>query len=73
MADVLVVTSKVKAVVKTGDLRTSADYIDAISARVEALTKQAMKNAVAAGRKTVQQEDLPKDNTLSLVVAATTA
>lgn len=73
MADILVVTSKVKAVVKVGDLRTGADYIEAVSARVEALTKQAMKNAVAAGRKTVMAEDLPKDNTLTLVASAPAA
>jgi histone H3/H4 len=58
MAEVLVVTSKVKALVKAKDLRTSADFIDALSKKVEALVEAAVPKAVSAGRKTVQAEDL---------------
>jgi histone H3/H4 len=60
MADLLVVTSKVKGLAKTKGMRTGADYIEALSVVVQAITEQAIKNATAAGRKTVQSEDIPK-------------
>lgn len=61
MADILVVTSKVKGLVKRiagEDFRTGGDYIAALSTAVEEITKQAVKRAQAAGRKTVKEDDL---------------
>ena len=54
----LVVTSKVKAVIKEAGLLCSGTYIEAISDKVRELTLQAMENAKAAGRKTVKDSDL---------------
>ena len=54
----LVVASKVKAVIKAEGMMCSATYIDAISDKVLELTKQAMANAKASKRKTVQNKDL---------------
>lgn len=58
MGDILVVTSKVKAVGKTQDLRTSAEFITHLSNMVERKVNEAAKVAVAAGRKTIMAEDL---------------
>lgn len=58
MADILVVTSKVKAAVKQKDFRTSADFIEALSARVQVMIDEAVAKAKDAKRKTVMSEDL---------------
>ena len=58
MADVLVVASKVKAVIAASELRTSADFIEALSKEVETRCADATVKAKAAGHKTVMAEDL---------------
>lgn len=58
MADVLVVASKVKAALKKKNLRTSAELIDALSAKVAGMLDEASKRAVEAKRQTVRAEDL---------------
>jgi histone H3/H4 len=63
MADLLVVASKVKGVAKAKGMRMGADYIEALSTVVLAITEQAIKNAQAAGRKTVQSADVPSSET----------
>jgi histone H3/H4 len=58
MAEILVVTSKVKAYIKNqGGLNTSAASIEALSAKLQSLIDQAVENAKNDKRKTV----LPKD------------
>ena len=54
----LVVTSKVKAVVKEAGMLCSATYIDALSDKVRELTMKAVENAKAAGRKTIKDSDI---------------
>ncbi|MCK4906581.1 MAG: hypothetical protein KAS64_03475 [Spirochaetes bacterium] len=54
----LVVTSKVKAVIKEAGLLCSATYIGAISDKVRELTLQAVENAKNSKRKTVKDTDL---------------
>lgn len=58
MAEVLVVTSKVKKVVKEQGMRTAGDAIEALSAIVEAKIKEGVEKAKAAGKKTVQASDI---------------
>lgn len=62
MASVLVVTSKVKALAKTAvkgtELRTSGEFIDALSDKVEALVKAAAEKAKEDGRGTLKARDL---------------
>jgi histone H3/H4 len=59
MGEVLVVTSKVKAFVKsTADMNTSGTFVDALSGHVQALCRKAIENARADGRKTVKDRDL---------------
>ena len=58
MAENLVVTSKVKKVVKELGMRTAGDAIEALSAMVEAKVKEGVEKAKAAGKKTVQASDL---------------
>lgn len=58
MAEILVVSSKVKKVIKEQGMRTSADAIEALSAMVEAKAKEGVERAKAAGKKTVQASDL---------------
>lgn len=60
MADVLVVTSKVKKAIKeSGGCNTSADTIQALSDAVVKLCNQGVENAKADGRKTVMGRDIP--------------
>jgi histone H3/H4 len=54
----LVVTSKVKAVVKEAGLLCSSTFIEALSDKVRELTLQAAENAKADKRKTVKDRDL---------------
>lgn len=58
MADVLVVTSKVKKAAKELGYRTSKDFIEKLSARVLDLIKDATTEATEAKRKTLQATDL---------------
>ena len=54
----LVVTSKVKAIVKEAGMLCSGAYIEAISDKVRELTLGAVESAKAAGRKTIKDSDL---------------
>ena len=59
MSEILVVTSRVKALVASKDgLRTSAEFITALSKEIEARIDVAVKKTVEAKRKTVFPEDL---------------
>lgn len=63
MAEVLVVTSKVKKFIKeNGECNTSSETIDALSKAVEALCKRGIENAKADGRKTVMARDIVTDH-----------
>ncbi|OGS27876.1 MAG: hypothetical protein A2297_04660 [Elusimicrobia bacterium RIFOXYB2_FULL_48_7] len=59
MADILVVASKVKKLVKESGLRTSPSYLEALSKKVEEMVKvstEKVKNE--AKKKTLGSEDL---------------
>ena len=60
MADMLVVRSKIKDYAKDGkdDFNVSGDFGEALSARVEAMIKDAVRRAKENGRRTVQPRDL---------------
>ena len=59
MAEVLVVTSKVKNFIKSkGECNTAGETIEAISTAVEKILDEAIKNAKAQGRKTVMARDV---------------
>jgi histone H3/H4 len=59
MADVLVVTSKVKKFIKDkGGYNTSAETIDMLSKAVEALCEKGIESAKNDGRKTVMARDI---------------
>jgi histone H3/H4 len=57
--ETLVIASKVKAYIKeAGDMKCSATVIDALSDKVRALCDEAVRNAKADKRKTVQDKDV---------------
>ena len=56
MAELLVVRSKIKDVVK--NMNVAGDLAEGLSNKVEQLIKDACKRAEANGRKTVQARDL---------------
>ena len=59
MADVLVVTSKVKKMVKEAGFRTGADYITALSNKVSETVKASIEKVKqTADKKTLGAEDL---------------
>lgn len=59
MADVLIVSSKVKKFVKEkASFNTSAEFIEALSQRVEAICNDAIDRARDGKRKTVKARDL---------------
>ena len=59
MAEALVVASKVKKLVKEAGLRTGGDYLDALSAKVEAAVKASIAKVQAENKKkTLGVEDL---------------
>lgn len=59
MADILVVTSKVKNYIKSrGGMNTAASVAEALSDKVRAVCDEAMENARAAKRKTVRDTDI---------------
>jgi histone H3/H4 len=57
MAEVLVVASKIKEMVKKAGCNTAGDFAEALSANVEWMVKKAIERAKANGRKTVQAKD----------------
>jgi histone H3/H4 len=57
MAEILVVSSKVKDAIKAHDCNTASDAVDALSAKVESMIKEAAKRAKENGRKTVRGID----------------
>ncbi len=63
MADVLVVTSKVKKFIKEkGSMNTSSETIDVLSKAIEALCSKGIDNAKEDGRKTVMARDINIDH-----------
>ncbi len=63
MAEVLVVTSKVKKLIKeVGQMNTSSETVDVLSQAVEKLCKKGIESAKADGRKTVMARDIIVDH-----------
>lgn len=63
MADVLVVTSKVKKFIKdNGQCNTSSETIDVLSQAIEKLCRKGIDAAKADGRKTVMARDIIIDH-----------
>ena len=59
MADILIVTSKVKNYIKEkGGMNTAASVADVLSEKVRAVCDEAMENARSAKRKTVRGTDI---------------
>lgn len=62
MAEVLVVTSKVKKYIKEkAQMNTSAETIDVLSKAIEALCNRGIESAKNDGRKTVMARDINID------------
>jgi histone H3/H4 len=58
--EVLVVASKIKSYIKAqGDMKTSANVLNALSDRLRTLCDQAIQSARSDGRKTVLDRDIP--------------
>jgi histone H3/H4 len=63
MAEVLVVTSKVKKYIKDkGGFNTSSETVEVLSKAVEALCEKGIESAKADGRKTVMARDIVIDH-----------
>lgn len=63
MAEVLVVTSKVKKMIKEmGGCNTSSETIQVLSDAVEQLCKKGIESAKSDGRKTVMARDIQIDH-----------
>lgn len=63
MADVLVVTSKIKKLIKEkGQMNTSAETIDVLSKAIEQLCQKGIDSAKNDGRKTVMARDIVIDH-----------
>ncbi len=59
MAEVLVVVSKIKKMVKDAGFRTGGDYVDALSVKVDSIVKQSIEKVKQdGGKKTLGAEDL---------------
>lgn len=56
--EVLIVASKVKAYIKSKDLNTASESIEAISERVYELIDAAASRTAGNGRKTLKAQDL---------------
>lgn len=56
--ETLVVGSKVKEFIKDAELRSDGELVDALSAKVETILKDAMKRCKENGRSTVRPCDL---------------
>lgn len=57
MAELMIVTSKVKEAIGKANMNMAGDAPDALSAVVEQKVKKAIERAKANGRKTVRPED----------------
>ncbi len=63
MAEVLVVTSKVKKFIKEkGGMNTSAETVDVLSKAIEQLCQKGIDSAKSDGRKTVMARDIVIDH-----------
>ncbi len=63
MSEVLVVTSKVKKIIKEkGDMNTSAATVEVLSKAIEKLCLKGIESAKADGRKTVMDRDIIIDH-----------
>ena len=58
MAELLVVTSKVKDFISKSDMNSSGDLAESLSSVVEKQLIRAVERAKANGRKTVRPEDI---------------
>ncbi len=59
MAEVFVVVSKVKKMVKEAGFRTGVDYIQSLSSKVESMVKDSVEKVkTSGGKKTLGAEDL---------------
>lgn len=58
MAEILVVQSKVREMIKAKGCSTSADAIDSLSAEVTRIVNRAVERTKANGRKTVKGSDI---------------
>jgi hypothetical protein len=59
MAEILVVVSKVKKMVKAAGFRTGADYIASLSTKIDEMVKASIEKAKTAGnKKTLGSEDI---------------
>ena len=59
MGEIFVVVSKVKKMVKTAGYRTGADYINALSQKVEEMVKASIEKVkTSADKKTLGAEDI---------------
>jgi len=59
MAEILVVVSKVKKIVKEAGFRTGADYVASLSGKIEEIVKASVEKAKLVGnKKTLGAEDL---------------
>jgi histone H3/H4 len=63
MAEILVVTSKVKKYIKEkGGCNTSSETVEQLSKAIEALCAKGIESAKADGRKTVMARDIVIDH-----------
>lgn len=60
MAEMLVVASKVKGLVKKKGLRTSKEFLEELSKRVANLVTSSIEKAKEDNRGTVKDRDLPE-------------
>ena len=58
MAEILIVTSKVKNYIKEAGMNTAASVAEALSDKVRQACDEAMENARRAKRKTVRDTDI---------------
>ena len=58
MAEILVVQSKVREMIKGDGCSTSADAVEALSVEVTRIIKKAIERTKANGRKTVKGSDI---------------
>ena len=56
--EILVVGSKVKALVSSEKMRSDGNLVEAVSAKVETLVQDAIERARKNGRSTVRPQDL---------------
>ena len=58
MAEILIITSKVKNYIKEAGMNTAASVAEALSDKVRQVCDEAMENARKAKRKTVRDTDI---------------